>query len=340
MRVFACPNCGSWIEFEDRICLTCDTHLSYAPDRDLVVRAVPGLKCRNRRLIACNWVADPDPAAQGACAACRLTVERPDSEDDVAVIRLSIAERGKRRLLRQLHHLRLPVEQRHSEHGLGFALKSPSDGEQVLTGHADGLITINLTEADDAHREALRIQLGEPYRTMLGHMRHEVGHYYWQALVDGSPLLPAFRELFGDERQDYSAALDSHYGEDENGDGEDEEHITDYATMHPWEDFAETFAHYLHIADALETAAAVGISVEGPSGIEGPLAGTLRSDGVDRLDDLDMPEILARWHGFSIGANALSRSMGEPDLYPFVITTSVAEKLAFVHELVRAARQD
>ncbi|WP_210481721.1 putative zinc-binding metallopeptidase [Naasia sp. SYSU D00948] len=337
MRVFACPNCGSWVEFEDRICLACDTHLSYAPDRDLIVRSVPGLKCRYRPLLSCNWVADPDPEADGSCAACRLTVERPDLEDEVAVTQLSIAEQGKRRLLRQLLHLGLPVEPRRDDRGLGFALKSPAAGEQVLTGHADGLITINLTEADDAHREALRISLGEPYRTMLGHMRHEIGHYYWQVLVDGAPSQAIFRSLFGDERQDYSASLDSHYG-DEDGDGQESgEHITDYATMHPWEDFAETFAHYLHIADGLETTAAVGITVDGPTGVSAPLAGTLRSVGVLRLEDLTMAEILGHWHGFAIAANALSRSMGEPDLYPFVITPSVAEKLAYVHELVRAA---
>ncbi len=339
MRVFACPNCGSWVEFEDRVCLACDTHLSYAPDRDLIVRAVPGLKCRWRPLISCNWVADPDPAADGACATCRLTVERPNLEDDVAVTQFGIAEQAKRRLLRQLIHLGLPVEPQTDSRGLGFALKTPATGEQVLTGHADGLITVNLAEANDAQREALRISLGEPYRTMLGHMRHEIGHYYWQVLVDRAPALPVFRELFGDERQDYSAALEAHYGDEGDDEQESGGHISEYATMHPWEDFAETFAHYLHIADGLETAAAVGVTVDGPSGVPAPLAGTLRSAGAERIEDLSMPEVLSRWHGFSIAANALSRSMGEPDLYPFVLTPSVAEKLSFVHDVVRSARR-
>src|SRR3954453_2841925 len=149
---------------------------------------------------------------------------------------------------------------------------------------------------------------------MVGHLRHEIGHYYWQVLGDGTDLLEPFRALFGDERQDYGDALEAHYGEGERAAGDDE-HISEYATMHPWEDFGETFAHYLHIADGLETAAAVGLRVDGPTGVPDPLAGSLRSDGLATIADVPMTAALAAWHGFALAANALNRSMGEPDLY-------------------------
>src|SRR4051812_28622806 len=173
MRVFGCPHCGAWVEFEDRRCLTCDTHLAYAPDRDQLVRSVRGLTCRYRSLIGCNWAADPAPEAEGRCASCRLTVERPDLRDPASVSRLAVAEHAKRRARPQLGPLGLPVEPRPGDSGLGFALRVRAEGEQVLTGHADGLITINLPEASDPRREEVRISLGEPYRTMVGHLRHE-----------------------------------------------------------------------------------------------------------------------------------------------------------------------
>jgi hypothetical protein len=334
MRVFACPVCGAWVEFEDRVCLACGSELSYRPEQDQLAPAGASANCRYREPIGCNWVADP--GADGECASCRLTVERPDLEDPVATSQLAVAEHAKRRLVRQLRHLHLGIEPRTGDTGLGFALKTPGDGEQVLTGHADGLITINLDEASDPHREELRITLGEPYRTMVGHMRHEVGHYYWLALVDGGPAVDGFRRLFGDERQDYGAALEAHYGDGDAGEWA-ADHISQYATMHPWEDFAETFAHYLHIADALETAATVGITVHGPNGVPAPLAGSISSTGATDVAGMPMVDVLALWHGFSLAMNAMNRSMGEPDLYPFVLTPAIAEKLALVHDLVRAA---
>src|SRR3954447_25466939 len=126
MRVFVCPHCGAWVEFEDRRCLACDTHLAYAPDRDPIARSVRGLTCRYRSLIGCNWVADPAPEAAGSCASCRLTVERPVLGDPASVSRLAVAEHAKRRVLRQLGHLGLPVQPRAGDSGLGFALKVPA----------------------------------------------------------------------------------------------------------------------------------------------------------------------------------------------------------------------
>jgi hypothetical protein len=334
VRVFACPHCRTWVEFEDRVCLACGTDLAYHPGPDMLVRAADERLCRFRDAIGCSWVASSDPAADGACESCRLTTDRPDDDDRTAHSQLVLAEFAKRRLVRQLRHLGLPITVRHGDEGLAFRLLAPTEGQGVTTGHADGVITIDLSESNDPHREALRIRLGEPYRTMLGHMRHEIGHYYWQVLVDGEPdVVEGFRELFGDERQDYGKALKAHYG-DESDDDWTDQHISHYATMHPWEDFAETFAHYLHIADVLETTAALGVTVDGPHGVPEPLAGRIQATGADRIAGLPIADVLGRWHGMALALNAMSRSMGRQDLYPFVITPGVARKLGWVHELV------
>ncbi|NQX05565.1 putative zinc-binding metallopeptidase [Rathayibacter sp. VKM Ac-2856] len=329
MRVFGCPHCEARVEFEDAVCLRCGTALAYDVAADELVEAEGRALCVYRGTIDCTWLAAEGTG--GACASCALTRARPPVYDAATLSQLTVAEFAKRRLLRQLRHLDLPVDQGRR---LSFELLSSAQGS-VTTGHADGVITVDLAEGDDAHREALKARLGEPYRTMLGHFRHEIGHYYWQLLVDGTPLLPAFRELFGDERADYGAALDAHYGGAATEDWA-RDHISQYATTHPWEDFAETFAHYLHIADALETTATVGLTVAGPWGrLPESLVGGVQATGAERISGLEMPEILARWHGFSLALNSVNRSMGKDDLYPFVITPAIAEKLAWVHELVR-----
>jgi hypothetical protein len=343
VRVFACPECHAWVEFEDLVCLSCGTALAYDPDGDTLVRRSDVVLCAHWAEIGCNWASSarppvaPDAGAGGdapePCLSCRLTVERPADGDVTGHSQLVLAEFAKRRLVRQLRHLHLPIAERVGEEGLGFRLLSPAPGEHIITGHDNGLITIDLSESNDPHREALRIRLGEPYRTMLGHLRHEIGHYYWLVLVDGSAQLEGFRELFGDEREDYGAALQAHYG---NGpaDGWADHHISHYATTHPWEDFAETFAHYLHIADVLETTYSVGVTVEGPHGVPEPLARRIAATGAAEIAGLPMTDVLGRWHGFSLALNAVNRSMGRQDLYPFVITPGVAQKLAWVHELV------
>lgn len=335
MRVFGCPHCEARVEFEDASCLRCGTALAYSPESDELVEARGLDLCRYRDTIGCTWLAEEGTG--GACASCALTGVRPATYDTATLSQLTVAEFAKRRLVRQLRHLDLPVQRRSGGDGLAFELLSSDQGQKVTTGHADGVITVDLCEGNDAHREALKARLGEPYRTMLGHFRHEIGHYYWQLLVEGTGLVPAFRELFGDERADYGAALDAHYGGASSDDWA-RDHISQYATTHPWEDFAETFAHYLHITDALETTAAVGLTVSGPWGrLPESLVGSVAAIGADRVSALEMPEILSRWHGFSLALNSVNRSMGKDDLYPFVITPVIAEKLAWVHELVRRA---
>jgi hypothetical protein len=232
-------------------------------------------------------------------------------------------EKAKRRLVYSLDRLNLPIVSKHDdpERGLSFDIKADEGSTRVLTGHADGLITLNLGEADAVWRERMRQQLKERYRTLLGHFRHEVGHYYWEVLIRDTPALDAYRALFGDERQDYAKALERHYsrGALENY---SDSFITPYAASHPWEDWAETFAHYLHMRDTLETAQHFGFC-------------SVRLERVSIVSDFD--SVLAEWTELTIALNALNRSMGHPDAYPFAISPTVRDKLTFVAEILRDA---
>jgi hypothetical protein len=251
----------------------------------------------------------------------------------VALEKLANASVVMRRLLVQLAELGLPVEPFYQrEGGLAFDLLSSYSGQgRVTIGHANGVITIDLIETLDDYREALRIRLGEPYRTMLGHFRHEVGHYYQWILVEQTDWIEECRELFGDERASYSEALDRHYHEGA-PDGWEASYISEYATMHPWEDFAESFAHYLHITDSLTTAAAGGMVLEA-SRIDSLVA----TDVVPRHSyrDATTSEMLADWQWLSLLLNRVNHAMGRGDLYPFTLTEPVRTKLDFVHRVVQ-----
>jgi hypothetical protein len=200
-----------------------------------------------------------------------------------------------------------------------------------MTGHASGVITVNLAEADDAERVRRRVQLNEPYRTLLGHFRHEVGHYYWERLIGGTDRLEAFRTLFGDERADYAAAVERHYRDGAPA-GWQHEHVSAYATMHPWEDWAETWAHYLHLIDTLETAAACGLALK-PARDDEP--------ALDHVPDptstpISFERMLEDWGPITYVLNNLNRGLGNDDAYPFVLSTRSREKLAMVHETIAA----
>ena len=205
-----------------------------------------------------------------------------------------------------------------------------------MTGHDDGLITLSLQEADDAERERNRVAMHEPYRTLLGHFRHEIGHYFWDRLVFDAPdggRLEAFRALFGDERADYGQALQRHYDQGAPADWQSR-FVTAYATMHPWEDFAETWAHYLHIVDTLEIAGAFGLSTQ-PALTQGEELHA--SVDFDPYHAATMQQLSESWLPLTVAVNSLNRAMGQPDLYPFVLSTPALEKLAFVHGLVHPA---
>ncbi|MDH3236408.1 MAG: putative zinc-binding metallopeptidase, partial [Alphaproteobacteria bacterium] len=223
-----------------------------------------------------------------------------------------------------------------AEKGLAFDFLAGSgttfqEGPQVVTGHIQGLITIDIAEADDAERERHRRDMAEPYRTLLGHFRHEVGHYYWERLVRDGLWHAAFRELFGDERHNYGAALDVHYTNGPQPDWQ-ERFVSGYASSHPWEDFAETWAHYMHIVDTLETANAFGLQVQPKTG-RGP-ALTTRID-FDSYCQSDFDVLVGAWLPLTYAVNSLNHSMGQPDLYPFVLAPPVIGKLRFVHGLIR-----
>jgi hypothetical protein len=286
--------------------------------------------CGNLVLAACNWLAEaPNPL----CSCCALTRTRPARADRAGLAAFARTEAAKRRLVFQLDALGLPSTDRATDpvHGLAFDLLSSGDGP-VITGHVSGVITIDLAEGDDEHREARRVRLAEPYRTLLGHLRHEVGHWYWDVLVARTPYLDGFRAQFGDERADYRAARAAHYARPV-GDDWIRDYVSHYAAAHPWEDWAETFAHYLHIRDTRQTAAAWGVRVDGPDldlalAWDAPVAAAPsdRSEGFD--------EIVRTWLPLTYALNAVNRSMGKGDLYPFVLGPTVLDKLRFVHQVV------
>jgi hypothetical protein len=325
VRVFACPDCRRLVIFESLDCLHSETPLAF----DWAAREITALRegspCANRELIGCNGLA----GRTGVCVSCALTRTRPQGDDGRE--RFAKAEAAKRRLLFELLELGLPVTgYLEREGGLAFDMLN-SEHANVITGHRDGVITLDLIEADDAHREKIRTEMGEPYRTLLGHLRHEIGHYYEPILCpDDSPDRRRYRSLFGDERADYQEAMDRHYQHGPPADWP-EHFVSAYATMHPFEDWAETFAHYLHIRDALQTSIAHGVTVTGPNiptSERAPLYSypAAASDGMQGLLDV--------WLPMTYALNALNRSMGAGDIYPFVLAPAVIHKLGFTHQVI------
>jgi len=336
MRDFVCPNCGQHLAFENSVCLSCDRPVGFSlPDMALLVlsdgpdSAHPGFVdaeqyelCANLHLAQCNWLVEKQPARQ-LCTSCRLTRTRPNDADTKALAAFADAEKAKRRLIAELFELKLPIVGRDDdpEYGLAFDLLA-SAHEKVLTGHDNGVITLDLAEGDDVHREQLRVEMDEPYRTLLGHLRHEIGHYYYYRLVAPSSTCAArFRELFGDPDADYQAALDRHY-QDGAPRGWEENYVSSYATMHPAEDWAETFAHYLHIRDTLDTAAAFSLA---------PASATYERKV---LGPSSFDTTIEMWLPLSWALNMVNRSMGKADLYPFVLPGPVLEKMRFIHTVV------
>ncbi|CAO3410470.1 zinc-binding metallopeptidase family protein [Azospirillum largimobile] len=354
MKLFECQNCHQPLYFENTLCERCGYRLGYLPDvgtlsaidptdHDGVWSALatsePLYKfCANAELDACNWMLPAD-SAETHCAACRHNRTIPDLSDTANLTLWRKLEMAKHHLFYTLTNLKLPLQTRieNPEEGLAFDFLSDTvapDGTvtPVLTGHANGLITINVAEADDAEREKRRTDMGEPYRTLLGHFRHEIGHYVWDRLVRDDPaLLERFRALFGDERQDYGEALKRHYANGAPADWQ-ANFVSSYATAHPWEDFAETWAHYLHIVDTLETARAFGLKIRPriTEGAELEAEVDFNPHRAKRIEDLIEP-----WLPLTYAVNSLNRSMGQPDLYPFILSAAVIEKLGFMNGMVR-----
>jgi hypothetical protein len=288
-------------------------------------------------MAVCNWMIPADSDAT-VCRACALNHVIPDLSKGDNLERWQRLELAKHKLVYALLKLGLPVVPKSADPaaGLGFVFVAHADDPDdeslpTKTGHMDGLITINISEADDAEREYQRKMMGEPYRTVLGHFRHEIGHYYFDRLIDKTPAQDTFRRLFGDETVDYSEALARHY---ENGPGSHwpDHHVSAYASAHAHEDFAETWAHYMHIVDTLETAHSFGVQVSA-GGFDDPSLSMLAD--FNPYQEPDFGRILKAWLPLTYALNSLNRSMGHLDLYPFILPTAVEAKLAFIHDLVR-----
>jgi hypothetical protein len=291
--------------------------------------------CSNRDLIGCNWVSDP-ASTTGLCQSCSHTIKIPDISIPEKRLQWSRLERAKRRLFYSLDKFNLPlgnevslVEGTLRFELLGDGIDPEGKKKRVMTGHDNGLITINIAEADDAIRERNRTAMGEPYRTLIGHFRHEVGHFYWDQLVDNAGMIDRFRAHFGDERRDYSEALKSYY---DNGPAQNwaNSFVSAYATAHPWEDFAETWAHYFHMVSGLETAYAYGLNPQSIQAGAAPLVQLMDPYHVD-----DPQQLMSHWVPITVAMNAMNRAIGNSDYYPFVLSTSVAQKLSFIHDLIR-----
>lgn len=366
-RAFTC-RCDRPVFFRNSQCLACGTPLGYAAERGQLLPLQPTGEAgswqeagaesasgggaqdsasapryrRCERLLgpsACNWLIDV--AADGAftqCRCCRLDRMLPDlslADNALWFARIGLA---KRRLVSQLIALGLPVQSKVTEdpaRGLAFdLLRSLPGGPAVVTGHAEGVITLDIEEADDAVREHRRSALFEPYRTLLGHLRHESGHYYWQRLVADGVWLAPFRQAFGDDQQDYAGALQRHYGPTSASDWRFN-HVSAYAACHPWEDWAETWAHYLHLRDTLDTARSFGLDGSRVE-LSYERFDANQLGGPDDATQRSFAHLLDGWMELTGVLNELSRSMGTPDFYPFVLSIGAVRKLLFVHRVVSA----
>ncbi|MDX2166855.1 MAG: putative zinc-binding metallopeptidase [Deltaproteobacteria bacterium] len=347
MKVFHCDACQQPVFFENVRCLSCGHALAFLPDVEMVGALEPAGELwqaaqapdRTYRLCTnydqanvCNWAVqadDPHPL----CIACRLTQTIPDLSQPGNTEAWYKLEVAKRRLLHDLIRLRVPVTNKidDPEQGLAFEFLADTSDAKVLTGHDNGRITINLAEADDAEREKRRVSMHEPYRTLLGHCRHESGHYYWDRLLRDSDRLEAFRALFGDEREDYGAALQRHYEQGAPPDWQ-QRYISAYASSHAWEDWAETWAHYLHMTDALETAASCGLTLR-PHHANDP---AIRVPQHPERSSFE--RMLSNWFSLTYVLNNLNRGLGLADGYPFILSAEVGEKLRFVDQTIAACR--
>jgi hypothetical protein len=320
---FAC-SCGGPLHFGNTRCGACGDAVGFDPRIFMMLSlnahgAVEQLRyCDNAKWDACNWVigeGDDDPL----CLACRLNRIIPDLGSPANQRAWILLEQAKKHLVYQILRLRLPIDAAGGAQPLRFDFV-----DNALTGHDNGLITVNFREADPVERERQRQLFGEPHRTLVGHMRHESGHYFWARLIERTERLEPYRRLFGDERADYGEALQRHHGQGPPLDWR-ERHVSAYASAHPWEDWAETWAHYLHMVEALDTAHAMGVRVEGIP--KGPF---------DAYAKASFDELIARWLPLTVVLNSLNRAMGLDDFYPFVLSDAAREKMAFVHDTMRA----
>ena len=353
MKLFSCSACGHTLYFDNVCCTHCGHALGFVAERlELLAFTVDNggiwhavgdmggagyRPCANySQHDACNWMV-PAQAPESLCLACDLNRTIPDLSNPHYKTLWQRLQVERNRLVYSLLRLGLPVRSKQAdpEGGLAFDFLAQPDprfheDSRVVTGHAQGVITLDVAEADDAVRERVRQDMAEPYRTVLGHFRHESAHYYWDRLVRGSAWLADFRACFGDERADYGEALERHY---QNGPPTDwpARFVSAYASCHPWEDWAESFAHYLHMVDTLETAWQFGLRLQPRT--EKPAELSVDGD-FDPYASPDINALIQHWLPFTVALNSLNQSMGLPDAYPFVLSTPVLEKLGLVHRII------
>ena len=346
MKLFHCSHCERRVFFENTHCESCGSNLGFVPqEREMVAFSADEFwnrlgpegaaqrRCSNYAVEGvCNWMLDASDA-QPLCVSCCTTNIIPALGKPENRTYWWLLEQAKRRLFYTLMGLHLPAPNKLADpvHGISFQfLEEVSAHQRVLTGHDEGVITLNIAEADDALREKVRTDLQEPFRTLVGHFRHESGHYYWDRLLRNSSWIEEFRQIFGDERADYDAALNRHYATPVV-----DWHlnfISAYASSHPWEDWSECWAHYLHMVDGLETAAAWGLRLDYATPAGPPLQALALSAEAGAMQ----ASLIEQWLPISQFTNSMNRSLGLHDSYPFVVPAPVVTKLEFIHRAIGA----
>lgn len=345
MKLFTCGKCNNLVYFENNVCLSCGHTLGFDADNLEIITLAPGHNngiysdllrntnyrfCENAAYGTCNWLI-PVQYTNTFCIACQLNRTIPALHGQ-NLERWHRIEEAKHRLVYSLLHFNLPVAPKDAfDNGIAFDfLADVSPEKRVVTSHNNGVITVNIEEADEAERVRNKRDLGEKYRTLLGHFRHEIGHYYWDVLIKNKPYHIRFQQLFGDENMNYNEALKTYY---QNGAPTEWSNyfISPYAASHPWEDWAESWSHYMHLMDTLETAYYFGLRIN--PGQQTSARNIYTEVNQEPYTIRDFRDVVKCWLPLMFAVNSLNRSMGHMDFYPFVIADPVIEKLQFIHDL-------
>ena len=328
MKRFQC-SCGAPIFFDNHQCLQCGAWVGFDPESMSMVpveQHADLVYCGNHEYGVCNWLR-PSESEHDLCRACQFNRTIPNLSLPFNTVRWAALERAKKRLFYSLYQLSLPMTDgwQASDDGLLFDFLDDARTQPdaypdtfITSGFAEGVITINVLEADDVARTVAQTELRERYRTLLGHFRHESGHYYWSLLSGDCMATSLFAEVFGDANIEYRSSLGAYYREGPPADWE-QRYISAYASSHPLEDWAETWSHYLLMHDALETAHAYHL--------------------IDTAPALSaLAERISQWQAVSMGLNEMNLSLGREDAYPFVISPQVHNKLAYVDAMISRFR--
>ena len=336
MRSYQCL-CSNRLFFHNCFCIECGRDSGLCPNcRKIVALSVDDqgttrcgngecgiavAKCQNySNGHVCNCLVSTDVAGSppSLCRYCQLTIVIPSLKVAGNLDKWRRLEAAKNRVLHTVESVGLPVAIEPGSDDLALSFDFREDGATtVVTSHCDGRVMINIKEADSVTREVARVHLGENQRSLVGHFRHELGHYYWARLVvKNAGLLNRFRRLFGDENKiDYALASKNYYA---NGPlpNWSQRYISAYAGMHPWEDFAESFGTYLDMVTVVDTAVHFG-QVNASTN--------------------DFDSVVAAYVKIGVAANEMNRDMGLLDLVPEIFVGPIVDKLKFVHDLCRRA---